>query len=166
MNLPNNEEYAAGFAPSVRQRERAERLRRFNRLGIYLPVTFFSLAALAVVVWLVALSFGRPAAGRTTISAVADAVLMILLTPFMLACAAAPLASAAGLWQLRRRGLRPFDMLERGLWRIEGITKKIDRQVLRGAGAIVRPVVAGRSRVAYFGALLRAIHYHLKRSIQ
>ncbi len=153
------------------QEARRARLRRFNRLVIYLPV---GLVALAWIVF-VALLFWLSIAGewfamdtdqlnnRQLFSGLADVVTILALLPLLLLCALPSVgAIALVVYRRQRKTAAPQAPSLPLLWRIENIVRDARDKSAAALPKIARPVINAHAT----GAFIRRLILELKQIIR
>lgn len=132
---------------------RAE-LRKFNLIRVYLPIAFFSLVTLALIISLLFISLNPPQEQTPeTISGIADAIVILGIIPLMMICAIFPILFLAATFQVKSRDSAPIRRTQSLLWQIDAALMKIGATVTRIAGKIGAPFITIHSRFAYFRTL-------------
>lgn len=150
-------------APTVAQLERRARLRRFNRLTIYLPMTLIGILWLGLIVGLLWLTVvgdwfamdTNQAYYRNLISGVADGFTILMLLPVLLLCAV-PSALLMGLLVYRRQraGDRGKEAQLPIFWRLENTLVTVQQQIGVFLPKLSRPVIAGHALVSFVETFL------------
>lgn len=165
-------EASRSIQPTPEQEARRARLRRFNRLVIYLPV---GLVALAWIV-LVAALFWLSIAGdwfaidtdqttyRHLLSGLADVVTILALLPLLLLCALPSIGAIALVVYRRQRktAAAPQAPSLPLLWRIENIVRDARDKSAAALPRIARPVINAHAT----GAFIRKLILELKQIIR
>lgn len=160
--------------PTQEQEARRDRLKRFNRLVIYLPL---GLVALAWIV-LVGVLFWLAIAGewfamdtdqarfRQLLSAIADIVTILALAPLLLLCAV-PSVGAIGLYVYRRQ--RKADAPQAPslplFWRIENVVRTIRDRTAATLPKIARPVINAHATGAFIQRLIIEVKQIIRQEI-
>ncbi|MDX1614295.1 MAG: hypothetical protein R3300_08300 [Candidatus Promineifilaceae bacterium] len=145
--------------------ERAQALRRFNRLTVYLPLGLVTMAMVAVVVWLIIISLaGTSERAAATMSGAADIVVTLTGVVLMLLCAVFPLLFFGLTFQLRRRGSQPLFRLQRLFWRANGLIARLSAIVNRTAPKVADALIRVHARFTYIFAVAKQIPSLFKRS--
>lgn len=159
--------------PTVEQKERLNRLKRFNWLFVYLPMLIFVLiiaALIGVMVW--GVFSPQNETHLLFLSGLADLILIMILLPTLLLCALGP-AALGGLiyfWntgrKTRKEALLPVEglWLQRQLWRLEGLIDKGQSQLNIWLPRIVQPVIQVNGWLAYVQQWLMRIRKMITRS--
>lgn len=154
METPINTQEARKYEPTPEQAARADQLRQFNRLYVYGPIVALSLVVVGLIVWLTIVALAPTSqAARITLSAVADAVLIMGIVPLMLLCAIVPVFFLVATFQARQRGIAPRRQLQRWLWIVDSSVGKLGKRVDGVAQRLAKPFVAAHARASYVGAL-------------
>lgn len=160
--------------PTLQQLQRAQALRRFNWLYLYLPVGLFAAVWVGLIggmVWL-AIS-GRWFAMETNAtyyrelySALADGILILAITPWLLICAL-PTVLTVVLVIRRRQKMENEPSRPEQLplfWRIENSLNKLYGQVEKALPKLARPVITAHGLVAFAKTLFNQIKQLMKRN--
>ncbi|MGD2049286.1 MAG: hypothetical protein PVH03_07315, partial [Chloroflexota bacterium] len=82
MTVPDVVPEKTEYTPTPSQLERGASIKRFNRLFVYLPISFFSVVAILITILLLYLSLNPPTDETLlTISGIADAVVILGTIP-------------------------------------------------------------------------------------
>jgi hypothetical protein len=157
--------------PTPAQKERRARLRRFNGLVLYLPLTLVTAAWIVLIVALIWLAVAgewfamdtNQAYYRGLISAVADIFTMLMLTPLLILCSLPVLAALAYPIYLRRRRAAKTESAESLplFWRAENIITSIRDGVDHSIPRVARPIISAHA----FAALVRRFLIEVKQVI-
>lgn len=162
--------------PTAAQEERRERLKRFNRLVIALPVGLVALLWLALILGMIWLSVAgewfametNQGHYRQLFSGIADIVTMLLLAPMLLLCAL-PTVGAIALVVYRRQKKTEPDPAEQPklpiFWRIENKVITLHDAVARTAPKVTRPLIQAHGRVAYIKKFIEELKRILQQEI-
>lgn len=154
METPINSQEARKYEPTPEQAARADQLRRFNRLYVYGPIAALSLVVVGLIVWLAIIALVPPSlAARITLSAIADAVLIMGIVPLMLLCAIVPVLFLLATFQARQRGIAPTRQLQRWLWIVDSSVGKLGKRADGAAQSLAKPFIAAQARASFVGAL-------------
>lgn len=153
------------YTPTPIQQERDASLRRFNRLYIYFPILFFSLAAILITVFLLYLSLNPPTEETLlTISGIADAVVILGTIPVIIICGIVPTLFLVTTVQARKRGMAPLSQLQTLLWRMDSGVGMVRQKVDETAPKIARPFITIQAKLVYFQTLVKSIPHSFRRS--
>lgn len=166
-SLPGQAEYHPGLEngpqrnvqPTAAQLDRRQRLHRFNRWVVYLPVGVTFLAWLALVGGLLWLAVAgnwfamdtNQSYYRQLISGVADTLTMIMLTPLLLLCAI-PTVGVIALVVARRQRAKDVPSGETSLplfWKIENIILEIHDTIARTTPRVAKPLIDAHAAAAF-----------------
>lgn len=160
--------------PTPEQEARRARLRRFNRLVIYLPLGLVALAWIA----LVAILFWLSVAGewfaietnqthyRQLFSAIADIVTMLALMPMLLLCALPPVGAIALVTYRRQRKTEAPSAPSLPLfWRIENIVRAVRDRTAVTLPRMARPVINAHARSAFIRRFILEVKQIIKQEI-
>jgi hypothetical protein len=163
MTTPAVTERAA-FEPAPSQLERANRLRRFNRIAVYFPVALVGIGILVVVGLLLwgALS-PRIHGTREFASALADIVIILTVLPVTLLCAIVPVSAIAFVVYRQQGEKRPHGRLQPLFWRLEMLLLRFQRGSGVAMDRLARPVIAGHGWAAFVRTLLWQLKKIIKR---
>jgi hypothetical protein len=165
MNLPESVPQSPEYQPAPTQLERARALQRFNRLFVYLPIGFVSILIVAITGILLYLAlFQANEATLTTLSAVADSVVILLVVPTMLLCVIFPAVFTIALRQGRQRGMAPSRAVRRLLWRIDNQLLRVRMAVNNTVPKVTQPLINYHARFAYIRTLILGLKQLVKRS--
>ncbi len=147
------------------QQERADSIRRFNRLYVYGPISFFGIAAILITIFLLYLSLNPPSEETLpTISGIADAVLILGTIPAIIVCGVVPALFLVTTYQARKRGMAPLRQLQTLLWRMDSGVGMVRQKVDETAPKIARPFITVHAKLAYFQTFLKRIPHLFRRS--
>lgn len=164
-------DYNEPFKPSEEQWQRANSLKRFNRLYVYTPVALFSI----IVVVLVALMLiGVLAPGLTGMaefaSAMADVVLIMFMFPLIILMLTGPLLLFALLNNSRNRRKTGKPRFDQGgsfqvlLWKLDNLIQKSQAKTNEISPKMADQVIRFNELLAYTEALLKQIFSYFKRN--
>jgi hypothetical protein len=155
------------FEPSEEQRARAQALRRFNRLYLYLPLAV-GIVAVLVIVGLLLFGLFSPGITGTAefMSALADMIIILWSLPLILIMAIVPLAYVGYLANRRQRRrqnppapiVAEFGRTRVLLWRLQHL---LDRGYVTGeqvAARIAAPLIRFHGLLAEIGAWLAGLN--------
>lgn len=155
MNQPADTQLEPIFEPSNRQLERAARIRRFNRIYVFLPISLASIIALALTILLIFLALGIGTVEvRETISGIADSVLILTIIPTMVLCAIVPTAFIAISIQTRQRGIAPIRQTQWFFWRVQDRFGFLGIRIGRLMEKFREPIMRISARYAYLQTFL------------
>ena len=158
MNQPANSQLEPVFEPSNRQLERAAKIRRFNRIYIFLPVSLASIIALTLTILLIILALGIGTDEvRETISGIADSVLILAIIPTMVLCAIVPTAYIAISIQMRQRGVAPIRQTQWFFWVVQERLGFLGTRISKLMEKIREPFVRISARYAFLQTLITRI---------
>lgn len=145
------------YQPTAVQLERAQALRSFNRLFIYLPLALLALTVVGLAVamgWLTLFAdTATEMRAREVVSGVADIIVILVTLPLTLVCALLP-AAAIGLYVYDRgRERTRIASLQRLIWRGEAKIYPLVEKLLRLLPKVARPIIKINTTLAYFGVL-------------
>ncbi|WP_420642476.1 hypothetical protein [Candidatus Leptofilum sp.] len=138
------------FEPTAVQLQRAEELKRFNRLAIYLPVGLLTVAAIGLFIYLLIVAIWPPFEDtRLFLSGVADIILIFFMLPVLLifGLLLAGIIGGAIYWRQSRKEegetLRnTYGRLRLLLWkldqRLSGVYGQVDKQIPKLANPVIR----------------------------
>lgn len=165
MTVPEVIPEKTEYIPTLVQQERAASLRRFNRLYIYLPITFFGIVAILITVFLLYLSLNPPSVETLqTISGMADAVVILGTIPAIIVCGIVPALFLVTTVQARKRQMAPLRQLQTFLWRMDSGVGIVRQKVGETAPKIARPFITIHAKLAYFQTLFSRIPHLFRRS--
>lgn len=165
MTVPDVVPEKTEYSPTTIQQERAASIKRFNRLFVYLPITFFGIVAILTTIILLYLSLNPPTEETLlTISGIADAVVILGTIPVMIVCGIFPALFLVTVVQARQRGMAPLRQLQTLLWRMDSGIGLARQKVEEIAPRIARPFIIIQGRLAYFHALIKKIPHLFRRS--
>jgi len=150
--------------PTVRQKERAARLRRFNWLFVYLPTSLITVLVIGILVYLLVISLPDNPEARKNVSAIADGLMILATLPLLVICGVLPALAFFVTIQARQRGIAPVLKIQRLSWRMEKGLVNISARVKNVSTRSVRPVINIHARWNYFVTLLKRFNKVLKRS--
>lgn len=188
MNSTSNDKqlfYAAGeqptnwpselrdtFVPTAVQLERANALKRFNRLVIYLPLGLLATAVLGLLIYLLILAIWPPYEDtRLFLSGIADIILILLLLP-VVAIFGLLLAGILGgviyLRQSRKENATPalqqkYGRLRLLLWKLDQKLSIVYRKADQIMPRLANPVIRFNAFTAYITAWLGQLAKQLNR---
>ncbi len=155
---------SAGYTPTEEQLQRDQAFIRFNKLAVYLPIGFFSLIIIAIVIFLmVGVLFPGITDPAKFVSGMADIIIILLTLPMMLACAILPVGYFAYITnrqQKRKENPQTGALAYRSrvqilFWRLESLISKaqdiIQNKVSPG---IAKPVIRLNAFLTYISTLL------------
>ncbi len=151
------------LAPTQEQLARRKRLRRFNRLVVYLPVGITALAWIVLILGLFWLTVAggwfamdtNAAYYRGLASGVADTFTIIMLAPLLLLCALPPVAVIALVVYRRRKSADPEDRPSLPLfWRIENIVVSVQDRTKTHLPKVASPVISAHATAAFLNRFL------------
>lgn len=161
--------------PTAEQKARSAKLRRFNRLTIYLPLGLVTLAWIALIVTLLWLSVAGAwfamdtdqANYRQLFSAVADIVTILALAPLLLLCALPPVG-AIGLVIYRRQ--RKVDTASAVpslplFWRIENFVIAVRDNIAAMLPRLAHPVISAHATAAFVNRFVMEIKQIIRQEI-
>lgn len=164
MNQPVNSELEPVFEPSNRQLDRATRMRRFNRIYIFLPVSLASIIALALTILLIILALGIGTDEvRETLSGIADSVLILAIIPTMVLCAIVPTVYLAISIQMRQRGVAPIRQTQWFFWVVQERLGFLGNLISRLMEKFREPFVRISARYAFIHTLFMRLFKIFKR---
>ncbi|WP_420627850.1 hypothetical protein [Candidatus Leptofilum sp.] len=139
------------FEPTAVQLQRAEALKRFNQLAIYVPLGVLAVAALGLLIYLLIVAIWPPYEDtRLFLSGVADIILILFMLPVLLVFGLllAGIIGGAIYWrQSKKEDGEPslqnrYGRLRLLLWkldqRLSGIYQQIDQQIPKLAYPVIR----------------------------
>lgn len=160
--------------PTSEQEARRARLRRFNRLVIYLPVGLVTLAWIALVAVLFWLSIvgewfaidTDQANYRQLFSGVADTVTILALLPLLLLCALPSVgAIALVVYRRQRKADAPPAPSLPLLWRIENIIREARDRSAAALPKIARPIINAHATGAFIQRLILELKQIIRQEI-
>jgi hypothetical protein len=182
-SLPGQSEYPFAIEsavqpavqPTAEQLERRQRLRRFNRWVLYVPVGLTFLAWLGLIGGLLWLSVAgdwfamdtNQTHYRQLLSGVADTLTMIMLTPLLLLCAL-PTVGAIALVLARRQSAKGAPAGETSLpllWRIDNIITEIHDTIARTTPRVAKPLIDAHATAAYIKRFILVIKQTISQEI-
>lgn len=159
--IPEKTEYA----PTTIQQERAASIKRFNRLFVYLPISFLSVVAVLMTILLLYLSLNPPTEDTLlTISGIADAVVILGTIPAMVICGILPALFLATTIQARKQGMAPLRQLQLLLWRMDSGIGLVRQRVGETAPKIAQPFITVHAKFAFVQTFIKRIPHLFKRS--
>jgi hypothetical protein len=165
MTLPEVVQEKTEYTPTTVQQERAASIKRFNRLFVYLPISFFSVLAILLTILLLYLSLNPPTDETlSTISGIADSVVILGIVPTLVLCAIVPALFLVTTFQARKQGMAPLRQLQFLLWRMDSGIGLVRQKVNETAPKIARPFITVHSKFAFFQTLLKRIPHLFRRS--
>lgn len=153
--------------PTPEQLERKRRQQRFTRRRVWLPVgavILLWLLAIAGLLWLTVVGSWfnmdtNQVTYRSLVSGVADAILILSITPLLLLCALPSVGLIALVVRRRRREPESHSWTEGGrrlLWRVENgvmaVGRRLEEDVLP---SVARPVTSAYALAAFVRTLWR-----------
>lgn len=164
-------EYRETFSPTDAQKQRAEALKRFNRLYVLTPIIIAAVVALLIItLMLVATLAPGITVNAEFISALADITIMMILFPLILLMISGPLLLAAILnasHKRRKLGKPAFDQgggLQVLLWKIDLLIQKSQRKTNEVAPQIANQVIRFNEKLAYIEAFIKQLANNFRRS--
>ena len=152
------------YKPTPEQISRREELRRFNRYFIYLPIGFATLISFLIVLSMVLYIILAPSTEYlVTVSAIADAVLIITSSVIILVLGLFIAAAVGIFYQARKNGTAPIYQTQVLFWRIEVFIMRIYRTLSEITPKIAAPFITIGARIAYLRTLPSAVHRSFRR---
>lgn len=165
MTVPDVVPEKTEYTPTTSQLERAASIKRFNRLFVYLPISFFGVVAILLTILMLYLSLNPPTEETLlTISGIADAVVILGTVPAIIVCGIVPALFLVTTIQARQRGMAPLRQLQTLLWRMDSGIGLVRQKVDETAPKIARPFIIVQAKIAYFQALIKKIPHLFRRS--
>lgn len=160
--------------PTVQQLQRAQALRRFNWLYLYLPLGLFGAVWIGLIGGMIWLTIsGRWFAMETNAtyyrqlySGIADGVLILAMTPWLVICALPTLLAVA---LVINRGQKAQNEASRPeqlplFWRVENSLDKFYGQIEKTLPKLARPVITAHALVSFLKTILNQIKQLIKRN--
>ncbi|GJM39948.1 MAG: hypothetical protein DHS20C20_02300 [Ardenticatenaceae bacterium] len=139
------------FEPTAVQLQRAQDLKRFNRLAIYLPLGLLAAAAVGLLIYLLIVAIWPPFEDtRLFLSGVADIILILFLLPLLLifGLVVAGLIGGGIYWQQSKKEdgepslQKKYGRFRLLLWkldqRLSGVYQQLDQLMPKLAQPIIR----------------------------
>ncbi len=147
------------YQPTEAQLGRAAALKRFNRLTVYLPVTFFALIVLILFVLMLinALPNETSFSTRQLLSGLADIILIVSIIPIWLVLTIIPVGAIAVWVQMRQKDVSPLRGLQILLWRVDSKVGQLKAKTDEVAPKVAAPVVTAHARITFVSAWLNAL---------
>jgi hypothetical protein len=165
MTVPDVVPEKTEYTPTPSQLERGASIKRFNRLFVYLPISFFSVVAILITILMLYLSLNPPTDETLlTISGIADAVVILGTIPAIIVCGIFPALFLVAVVQARQRGMAPLRQLQTLFWRMDSGIGLVRQKVNETAPKIARPFIVVYAKFAYFQALIKKIPHLFRRS--
>ena len=166
MTTPNSTHQASEYQPTPDQELRAQALKRFNRLYIYLPIGFLvliSLLLLGLMSWQIFAADGPQT--RQFASGLADIIIIFTTIPLLLLCAIVP-AGAIGYYVYRRQKeeSRKNGRLQTIFWRVDHILERTQQKTDETLPKITSPLIKGHGFFAFLQEIWRQLRNTLNRS--
>ncbi len=164
-------EYQTPFTPSDEQKERAEALKRFNRLYVLTPIIAVSVVTVLIIATMIILAIAPNYSENTVfISALADMSIIMFTIPMIILMLSGPLL-LIGLINLSRKrrklGKPAFDQgggLQVLLWKLDLLVQKSQSKTNEVAPQLADQVIRFNEAIAYVGAFFNQIINAFKRS--
>jgi hypothetical protein len=146
------------YEPTAGQAKRAQELRRFNLLYVYLPVGLMSAITVITVVLLLFVAITQPNVEAILwLSGIADIALVLAMLP-VIAVGAFVLGLFAYIYiQARRNGTAPIRQTQRLLWRMDNVAGRLRVRTDEAAMVVIQPFFKLQGVVAYVRALITQI---------
>ena len=149
------------FTPSAEQLAREQALKRFNRLYIYVPVSFAVILVIGLLVLMLIGIFAPGLVGAEEfLSGLSDTILVMWMLPMTVLCAIGPIMYLAYLVNLRQRRnqLPPDSPLlqhrrsQMAMWQAQDITDRVEQKTDDVADRVTEPFF----KLGEFGAYVAA----------
>ena len=164
-------EYREPFHPTDEQKQRAQALKRFNRLYVLTPVIVATVVAVLVITLLLVATLAPGITVNTEfISALADITIMMILFPMILLMISGPLLLMAIINTSRKRrklGKPAFDQgggFQVLLWKIDLLIQKSQRKTNEVAPQMANQVIRFNETLAFIEAFIKQLAHYFRRS--
>lgn len=185
-STPNNRQlyYSAGespaswppepddpFVPTAVQLERANALKRFNRLVLYLPLGLLATAVLGLLIYLLVIAIWPPYEDtRLFLSGIADIILILFMLPVVLIFGLLLASIFGGLIyqrQSRKENGTPtlqqkYGRLRLLLWKLDQKLSAVYRKADQLMPRVANPVIRFNAFTAYISSWLSQLAEQLK----
>lgn len=151
------------FVPTAVQLQRAQDLKRFNRLAVYLPLGLITAALIGFLVYLLVLAIWPPYEDtRLFLSGVADIVLILFMLPIAITFGLllAGIFGGAVYWRQSRKEegepslLNKYGRFRLLLWKLDQKLNGVYRQVDLLMPKLVDPVIKFNTTLTYINTRL------------
>ncbi len=163
--------YREPFSPSAEQKQRAEALKRFNRLYVLTPVIVATTAAVLIITLMLVATLAPGISVNTEfISALADITIMMILFPMILLMLTGPLLLMAIINTSRKRrklGKPAFDQgggFQVLLWKLDLLIQKSQRKTNEVAPQMANQVIRFNETLAFIEAFIKQFAHYFRRS--
>ena len=148
------EQTAVSFEPNEEQQLRDARLRRFNRLAVYLPIGLTAVVLMCCLGFLVCRAVVPAEAAffsTLTLSGIADLLLILVMLPLIILLALITGGAVYGLiyWQQQSQKRPPYerDRLRLLLWKLGNILDEIQHRVTAVSNRATQPLITANARL-------------------
>jgi len=143
------------YEPTAGQAKRAQELRRFNLLYVYLPIGLMSALTVVTVVLLLIVAITQPnVEALLWLSGLADIALVLAMLPVIVVGVIILSLSAYIYIQARRSGTAPIRQTQRLLWRMDNVVGRLRVRTDEAALVVAQPFFKLQGVVAYVRALI------------
>lgn len=160
-------EQADPFVPTAVQLQRANKLKRFNQLAVYLPLGLLTAAILGFLIYLLILAIWPPYEDtRLFLSGVADIILIVFLLPLVLIFGLLVAGMFGGIfyWQQSRKEAgepslqNKYGRFRLLLWKLDQKLSGVYRQINRFMPKLAAPIIKFNATIAYFNTWLARLN--------
>jgi hypothetical protein len=160
------------FVPTAVQLERANALKRFNRLVLYLPLGLLATAVLGLLIYLLILAIWPPYEDtRFFLSGIADIILILFMLPVVAFFGLLLAGSLGGViyWRQSRKDngtptlQQKYGRLRLLLWKLDQKLSIVYRKLDQITAKVARPVIRFNTLTAYLTAWLDQLAKQLNR---
>lgn len=154
------------YQPTITQRERFEKLRRFNWLYVYTPILICTAVVLVLIGMMMWGTFANPETPtRLFFSGMADLILILILLPLIVIGLIGPAALGGFVyWQIQSRRTRQEqpvqiegNLVQRYSWRLEALLDKAAVTIERIVAKIATLLIRVHGQVEFASQFLRKI---------
>lgn len=144
------QETAVSYQPTEDQRQRAESLRRFNRLYLYLPIGFATFIAILLIGLMLWFTFAPgQEAFRSFTSGLADVIIILTAVPLTLLCSLPAIIALAIFFNNRQKPKREFPRTQVFMWKVDSLISRAQSKTDEVAPRVAEPVIKFHGLLAY-----------------